>query len=631
MKLLFIGIITFILVLSGGIINNQLKAQNVGINQPNPDASALLDLTSTDHGLLIPRMTQVQRNAIDLTGNPLSVLIYQTDNIAGFYYYNGTAWVQLGGGGSGGEWEDAGIYKRVIGNDNVRAYEIGQNRGFYSYVNVVGGIGVYSGGQSTGVYGYGGTYGIEGDASPIGVFGNHVAWTLAGHSASNCGVQARFQWGSVANIPVNSCRALIATLEANGTIGTLSDNSTAIYGEAISNITGGNVFGIYGKSSSPTTGIGCGIGGIANGIATTNIGGYFSATNATNNYAGIFENGNVGIGTTSPSSKLDVVGNAEVYGNIGINLVPDADYSIKSDQASAPLYGAKIYGSDFGIMGCSKDYDVQGVLGCINGFGTICGVRARCWNVNGAGSVGHGLYAEAYNSEYSFAVFGNVATGTSSEYCYGVYGNVNDFSDNCTETYGLYGMATGGGTAYGVYGKAVSGSTNWAGYFDGDVYATGDITAGGSCCASDISWKKNISTIHNALDKVMQLRGVEFEWKTDEYPDKNFSKRKQIGLIAQELEAVIPELVKTGEDGKKYVFYENVVAVLIEAVKEQQETISSLTFQNEKLETEMNVLKLNNIQQKADIEQIKQQLQSQFGFQKIKANLPQSQVLFVHE
>jgi len=69
---------------------------NVGIGTTTPNASAILDLTSTDKGILIPRMTQTQRNAI---GTPAEgLMIYQTDGTAGFYYYNGTAWTAVGGG-----------------------------------------------------------------------------------------------------------------------------------------------------------------------------------------------------------------------------------------------------------------------------------------------------------------------------------------------------------------------------------------------------------------------------------------------------------------------------------------------------------------------------------------------------
>ena len=62
----------------------------IGINNENPDASAALDITSTTGGLLVPRMTETQRDAISPAATGL--MIYQTDGTAGFYYYNGSSW-----------------------------------------------------------------------------------------------------------------------------------------------------------------------------------------------------------------------------------------------------------------------------------------------------------------------------------------------------------------------------------------------------------------------------------------------------------------------------------------------------------------------------------------------------------
>lgn len=62
----------------------------VGINTETPDASAALDITSTTGGLLVPRMTETQRDAISPAATGL--MIYQTDGTAGFYYYNGNSW-----------------------------------------------------------------------------------------------------------------------------------------------------------------------------------------------------------------------------------------------------------------------------------------------------------------------------------------------------------------------------------------------------------------------------------------------------------------------------------------------------------------------------------------------------------
>jgi hypothetical protein len=90
--------------------------------------------------------------------------------------------------------------------------------------------------------------------------------------------------------------------------------------------------------------------------------------------------------------------------------------------------------------------------------------------------------------------------------------------------------------------------------------------------------KKNIQPISNALDKVLRLRGVYFDWKEDGKHD--------IGLVAEEVGEVIPEAVDYEENGKdaRALAYSRLVAVLIEAVKEQQKQI-------ETMRTEINALK----------------------------------------
>ncbi|GEM_PF-2088571 len=78
-------------------VTGSVWAQNVGINATGatPDVSAILDVSANNRGLLIPRMTQAQRNAISTPAT--SLLIYQTDNNPGFYFYNGSTWVTFDG------------------------------------------------------------------------------------------------------------------------------------------------------------------------------------------------------------------------------------------------------------------------------------------------------------------------------------------------------------------------------------------------------------------------------------------------------------------------------------------------------------------------------------------------------
>lgn len=102
---------------------------------------------------------------------------------------------------------------------------------------------------------------------------------------------------------------------------------------------------------------------------------------------------------------------------------------------------------------------------------------------------------------------------------------------------------------------------------NGQLTAVGDITAFGS--ASDITLKENIQPIENALDKVSKIRGVTFNYI--DTPDERVP-----GVIAQELQEVLPEAVYTADDDKLAVRYGNTVALLIEAIKELKAEIETL-------------------------------------------------------
>jgi hypothetical protein len=82
---------------SANVFNN---GSSVGIGTVSPSASAALEVNSTTKGILLPTMTQTQRNAISTPATGL--LIYQSDNTPGFYYYNGSAWTAIAGAAAGG-------------------------------------------------------------------------------------------------------------------------------------------------------------------------------------------------------------------------------------------------------------------------------------------------------------------------------------------------------------------------------------------------------------------------------------------------------------------------------------------------------------------------------------------------
>lgn len=117
-----------------------------------------------------------------------------------------------------------------------------------------------------------------------------------------------------------------------------------------------------------------------------------------------------------------------------------------------------------------------------------------------------------------------------------------------------------GGTTSPAYPISVGSSAS-----NISIYAIGDVTA-----FSDQSVKTDVQEIENAIDKVKEIRGVTFI-RTDMESDQ-----RRAGVIAQEVEKVLPEVVATNPDGTKAVSYGNLNALLIQAIKEQQEQIDLL-------------------------------------------------------
>lgn len=110
------------------------------------------------------------------------------------------------------------------------------------------------------------------------------------------------------------------------------------------------------------------------------------------------------------------------------------------------------------------------------------------------------------------------------------------------------------------------------------LQVSGDIIANSIAGSSDARFKTNVTPIFNPLQKVLALRGVNFDWKTTEFPARSFSENRSVGFIAQEVEKVLPEVVQTEKnaEGYKSVQYDKIVALLVEAIKEQQTQIESL-------------------------------------------------------
>ena len=119
---------------------------------------------------------------------------------------------------------------------------------------------------------------------------------------------------------------------------------------------------------------------------------------------------------------------------------------------------------------------------------------------------------------------------------------------------------------------------------NGRIDASNDIVAFSS---SDKRLKENIKPIAKPLDKVLKLNGVEFDWKeltTKEKQTIHSNEGHDVGVIAQEVEKVLPEVVQTRDNGYMAVKYEKMVPLLIEAIKELKAEIEELKIINKDIE-----------------------------------------------
>jgi hypothetical protein len=126
-----------------------------------------------------------------------------------------------------------------------------------------------------------------------------------------------------------------------------------------------------------------------------------------------------------------------------------------------------------------------------------------------------------------------------------------------------------------------------------ELHVNGSIFTTGIGGGSDERWKKNIKYLNNSLDKITEINGVYFDWKTpiemnnDNIKQINTTTKPQIGFIAQNIESVYPELVCTDSDGYKSVYYDKMTAVLLESIKELSDIVKS---QNRRIHDLENIL-----------------------------------------
>jgi hypothetical protein len=283
--------------------------------------------------------------------------------------------------------------------------------------------------------------------------------------------------------------------------------------------------------------------------------------------------GTVPVGTTTTSSTLGVYGNVSIGTSYTGTAAPTNGAIIQGNVAigsTAAANALDVYTGGIHI-GDNTPGSTANALYAVSG--------ALYWNGSSVGSVS-GWSTSGNNYTTGSLTIGTSTAGASAGYIYftasgqtGTWGTI--FGSNTTGNPLNVLAGTGHDLVLGAnnteYMRILSSNGNvgimtTTPAYPMDVNGAAKATSWSGC--SDIRWKKDITPIPDSLDKVQKLHGVTFLWRTDEFPERNFEKGRQLGMIAQDVEEILPEVVTTDNQGYKSVEYGKISALLIEAVKE---------------------------------------------------------------
>ncbi len=250
-------------------------------------------------------------------------------------------------------------------------------------------------------------------------------------------------------------------------------------------------------------------------------------------------------------------------------------------------------------------------------YNTFMGRATGYRNTTGDQNTFLGTYAGHSNTEGWFNTFVGYHSGFSS------LGHSNTFvgysagssnttggGNTCIGRLAGYENETGEGNVFLGYGAGFheTGSNKlyidnsetgnpliWGDFSSNSVIIYGSFRAVASYSTSDGRLKRNVAPLESSLDKVSNLQGVSYQWKTDAYSDYGLTEGKQIGLVAQDVQRVLPELVSEDKNGYKAVSYTQLTAVLVEAIKE-------LRVENKRRE---DLLRMRLKKQQAEIEALR--------------------------
>ncbi len=365
--------------------------------------------------------------------------------------------------------------------------------------------------------------------------------------------------------PAGTSKLSALTVVQPATVATPTSASHAATKAYVDSAAGGGASAIDDLSDGKTDSYSVFLG---SGAGTTDGGSYNTAVGIDALY---FNTGNYNIANGYRSLFYNTTGNNNTANGYQALFKNTTGYSNVANGASA------LYNNSTGYQNVANGYNAlyfntTGYSNVANGF------RALYKNTTGDYNVANGYHSLYINTTGN----NNVAYGGYSLYINSTGNNnvANGYRALYMNSAGSSNVAIGYMAGYSETGSNklyIENSSSSSPLIGGDFLAdtvkingaltvTGDVNANSFVYSSDRRLKENIKTVENALSKTRKLEGVSFHWK------KNG--KKSLGLIAQDVEKILPELVSTNnEDGLKSVEYGNIVALLIESIKDQQNQI----------------------------------------------------------
>jgi len=593
-----------------------IAQNNIGINNPTPDASAALDIWANDKGLLIPRMTTAQREAIPTPSNGL--LVFDKSWGSFWYYKNGSeGWIEIGQSVNQSEIfdqdHDTYITTEETSDENIiHLYIAGTEKAAFrgnNFEQPNNGSSVFIGRMA-------------GENDDLSNNKNVFIGYLSGMDNGTGEKNAAIGENSLNNNTTGSFNTALGSgsLFAN----TTGENNVGIGGALGSNTTGNNNVSV-GKDAHP------GFGGDISDIVAI---GYYAlhsnGTGASNPNDGQWNTavGTQALSVNSTGYANTAVGFTSLNSNNGNNNTATGYRSLLGNSAgnnNCAFGSESLYGSSNNNNNCAFGYNTLHFNSADNN--TAIGNQVMTNNA-GASNTGVGSYALKTNG----SGYGNVATGffsltnnnvgfnNTAAGNYSLYDNSNGY-DNTAFGYGsLYANQSGyKNTAIGkdAFSSAINFHNSTAIGYDAQPSGSNTVQIGNSAISSiggyanwtnvsDGRFKTNVKENVQGLDFIMKLRPVTYNLDMDaiagfnKTPDTlrlNESERlkgaeAQIGFIAQEVEEAAKELNfdfhgvdKPKNENSHYgLRYAEFVVPLVQAMQEQQEIIEELKKRIEQLE-----------------------------------------------